>query len=277
MKLCRFPRTNWNRKQFVREKLQTAVDGRKRAAQGSGGVTIPGGVQKRCGYGTSGHGLAGIVVMGWQLDLMILEVFSNLNDSVILWKAGLQHRHESSLHINPELLDGARSPCHSLLGLGQLHIPESSAAIWQKQYFFSLDDFNVYTKAGQRSPSNKQLILPQQVRILCILLPWEEHLREGIQYWRISEDMMEMGKRQRRDSSSISCWANRVCGTEQRFFTGIVLYDCAVEALERLLLTSRGHQKISECTERPIWANTSKKSILYKIAPNLITYLIFVF
>ena len=26
------------------------------AAQGSGGVTIPGGVQKTCGRGTSGHG-----------------------------------------------------------------------------------------------------------------------------------------------------------------------------------------------------------------------------
>jgi len=34
------------------------------AAQGSGGVTIPGGVQKICGYGTSGHGLAGMVVTG---------------------------------------------------------------------------------------------------------------------------------------------------------------------------------------------------------------------
>jgi len=55
------------------------------AAQGSGGVPIPGGVQKTCGWGTSRHGLAGIVVLGWRLTLMILEVFSNLNDSVILW------------------------------------------------------------------------------------------------------------------------------------------------------------------------------------------------
>jgi len=37
-----------------------------RAAQGSGGVTIPGGVQETCGCGTSGHGLAGTVVAdGW--------------------------------------------------------------------------------------------------------------------------------------------------------------------------------------------------------------------
>jgi len=47
-------------------------------AQGSGGVTIPGGVQKTCRRGTSGHGWAGMVVLGWQLDLMISEVFSNL-------------------------------------------------------------------------------------------------------------------------------------------------------------------------------------------------------
>jgi len=32
----------------------------------------------------SGHGLAGMKVLGWPLDLMILEVFSNLNDSMIL-------------------------------------------------------------------------------------------------------------------------------------------------------------------------------------------------
>ena len=48
-----------------------------------GGVPIPGGVQKPCGCGTS-HGLAGMVVLGRRLDLMILEDFSNLNDSMIL-------------------------------------------------------------------------------------------------------------------------------------------------------------------------------------------------
>jgi len=40
--------------------------------------TIPGGVQKTCRCGTSGYVLAGMVVLGWQLDFMILEVFSNL-------------------------------------------------------------------------------------------------------------------------------------------------------------------------------------------------------
>ena len=34
---------------------------------------------------TDGHGLVGMVVMRWQLDWMILMVFSNLNDFTILW------------------------------------------------------------------------------------------------------------------------------------------------------------------------------------------------
>ena len=48
------------------------------AAQGSGGVPILGGVQKTCRCGTWGRGLAGTVVLGGWLDLLILEVFSNL-------------------------------------------------------------------------------------------------------------------------------------------------------------------------------------------------------
>ena len=55
----------------------------EQAAQGSGGLTMPGGVQKMRRRGTSGRGLVGMVVLGWQLDLMILEVFSKLNDSMI--------------------------------------------------------------------------------------------------------------------------------------------------------------------------------------------------
>jgi len=53
------------------------------AAQGGGGVTVPGGVQEPWRCGTEGHGqwawLGGLV-----LDLVILEVFSNLNESMIL-------------------------------------------------------------------------------------------------------------------------------------------------------------------------------------------------
>ena len=36
----------------------------EQGAQGCGGVTIPGGIQKACRQGTSGHGLVG-VVDGW--------------------------------------------------------------------------------------------------------------------------------------------------------------------------------------------------------------------
>jgi len=35
----------------------------KQVAQGSSGVAVPGGVQKTCRYGTSGHGLVGMVVL----------------------------------------------------------------------------------------------------------------------------------------------------------------------------------------------------------------------
>ena len=34
------------------------------AAQGGGGVTIPGGVEEMCGCGTEGHHLVGMVGMG---------------------------------------------------------------------------------------------------------------------------------------------------------------------------------------------------------------------
>jgi len=39
---------------------------------------MPGGVQKTYRCGTLGYVLVGMVVLDWQLDLMILEVFSNL-------------------------------------------------------------------------------------------------------------------------------------------------------------------------------------------------------
>ena len=55
----------------------------EQAAQEGGGVTAPGGVQEMFGCCTEGHGLVGILVVGGWLDWMILEVSSNLNDSVI--------------------------------------------------------------------------------------------------------------------------------------------------------------------------------------------------
>ena len=53
------------------------------AVQGGGGVTIPGGVPVLWGCGTEGCGQW--AWWGWAgLDLGILVVFSNLNDSMIL-------------------------------------------------------------------------------------------------------------------------------------------------------------------------------------------------
>jgi len=48
-------------KNFVTERVGQALE---QAAQGSGGVTVPGGVKKMCRCSTSGHGLAGMVVFG---------------------------------------------------------------------------------------------------------------------------------------------------------------------------------------------------------------------
>lgn len=55
----------------------------KRAAQGNGGVTILGSVQETTGQDNLCHDLFDKVVIDQRLDLTILEVFSNLNDSVI--------------------------------------------------------------------------------------------------------------------------------------------------------------------------------------------------
>jgi len=48
------------RKNFCTESCKAL----EQAAQGSGGVTVSGGVQKMSRRGTSGHGLAGMVVLG---------------------------------------------------------------------------------------------------------------------------------------------------------------------------------------------------------------------
>jgi len=47
----------------------------EQAAQGSGGVTTPEGVQKTCRYVTSGHGLAGMVVLELMVGLDDLRGF----------------------------------------------------------------------------------------------------------------------------------------------------------------------------------------------------------
>lgn len=51
-------------------------------AQESGGITVPEGAHETTGRGTWCYGLVDKVVIGQRLDLVILEIFSNLNDSV---------------------------------------------------------------------------------------------------------------------------------------------------------------------------------------------------
>ena len=52
---------DWILEKFLHWKSAQAL---AQAAQGSGGVPIPGGVQKLCGCGTWRHGFAGVGVLG---------------------------------------------------------------------------------------------------------------------------------------------------------------------------------------------------------------------
>jgi len=66
--------------------LRKNVYALEQAAQESGGVAIPPGVQETCRCGTEERGLVGIGVMVGFGDLrgLILQDLSNLNDSAIL-------------------------------------------------------------------------------------------------------------------------------------------------------------------------------------------------
>ena len=64
---------------------QKGYEALEQTAQASGGVMIPGGIWKMWRCGAYGHDLVvDLVVWGLCLDLMILKVFFNLNDSMIL-------------------------------------------------------------------------------------------------------------------------------------------------------------------------------------------------
>ena len=52
------------------------------AAQGGGGVTIPGGVPEPCGRGTEEHGSVGRIGGRWTVGLDDLRGPSNLNDYI---------------------------------------------------------------------------------------------------------------------------------------------------------------------------------------------------
>ena len=51
------------------------------AAQGGGGVNVPGGIQEPCACGTWTVGMLG---MGWGSDWVLLNSFSNLSDITVL-------------------------------------------------------------------------------------------------------------------------------------------------------------------------------------------------
>lgn len=53
-------------------------------AQEGAGISIPEGAQEMTECGPQCRGLVGKVVVGQRLDSMVPEIFSNLNDSVIL-------------------------------------------------------------------------------------------------------------------------------------------------------------------------------------------------
>ena len=63
----------------------------EQAAQGGDGITIPGGVHELRRCGTEGCGQWAILMVDRQLDLMNLEVFPNLNDTVILFSVWTSH------------------------------------------------------------------------------------------------------------------------------------------------------------------------------------------
>jgi len=71
------------------ELLRECDQARAQAAQRAAGVTTTGGVQKTCKCGSKERGL--VQDIGDRLDKMNLEVFFNLNDSMILYDSKYQH------------------------------------------------------------------------------------------------------------------------------------------------------------------------------------------
>jgi len=84
----------------------------KQADQGSGEVTIPGGVQKMCRRGTSGCGLLGMVVLGWRLDFDGLRV---LFQPVILSSGGMKAAPDTLPLLCPALSVGLNLKGHAVI------------------------------------------------------------------------------------------------------------------------------------------------------------------
>jgi len=69
-----------------------------RGCPGGSGVTVPGGTQKTWRCGTEGHG-QWAWWSGLELDLVILEAFSNLSDSVTRGDLGLPEGYDDGLNL----------------------------------------------------------------------------------------------------------------------------------------------------------------------------------
>lgn len=76
----------------------------KWAAQGGGGVLIPRGVQGITGCGIQCSRLGDKVGIGHRLDSVILEVFSKLNESLIIRRGFLPDFKDPEAVLGPEAL-----------------------------------------------------------------------------------------------------------------------------------------------------------------------------
>lgn len=92
------------------------------AAQGSGGDAIPGGISKRCRWGTWGHGsVLASAVWGSQFDTMTLQLFPNLNNPLIPEPAAMYTHIKRRGRLSSQV-----SSCHKGT-LRRHHVPECSA------------------------------------------------------------------------------------------------------------------------------------------------------
>lgn len=104
------------------------------AAQRSGGVTILAIVKKSCRCGTWGNGLMVnmVLVQGWWLDSMILEIFSTFNDPRIAFFIQTFYRHWKSVCPPAKAAETKLSKGAPLPQQQQKKQTASSGALWNR-------------------------------------------------------------------------------------------------------------------------------------------------